>query len=586
MPQAMTIISYIVLTGMIAFISFILPKRIGKLFEISVILGFLIYLFLTYEITEALMLISLCAFVYGSLLVIFDRDKQAKQRQLKEELKQSSYKKIQQEKDVRRLTLDIFFVLLVSSIGLLFIFYAPETYALLKFFIGIYFILTITQFISRVTNYVTAELYFLPEQNRLIIMSALEPRDLPLEEVQEVRRETGPDLLRLHPLFTFMSENVDYTISFNSVLRLSFPGETIYINFDLKSNIFKQLIKCMKKDTEQKEKKVVALWHPDNLKRLFWKGYYAITVKGVSAYTGLLFILIWLDAPSSVMISFVLLWWVFNLYISDRVLVAASDGKELTEGKLFNEAQQLFKQAGISKTRLYLVDSPIHNGLATGMNLGRGTIMLTSATAQLSLNTIKAIIAHEAIHIKKRDILSNQIARMLFFAVIAAGSYLFYDQLLMLTEHIVFLTILIYFLMILFPVYLSFIAQWTEMRADYLGSLLLDKQGSQMANGLYELGKAQDEAVKKKLSYSTQGANSVKRKLSTEREGWFMRFIEFQFMVHPPLYWRIYSLRMYNSWRSTLTGWAGARLKESLPDFFRKSIHCNEQNTKEVNVWK
>ncbi|MCG1029086.1 hypothetical protein J5S49_12355 [Virgibacillus halodenitrificans] len=265
----MTIISYIVLTGMIAFISFILPKRIGKLFEISVILGFLIYLFLTYEITEALMLISLCAFVYGSLLVIFDRDKQAKQRQLKEELKQSFYKKIQQEKDVRRLTLDIFFVLLVSSIGLLFIFYAPETYALLKFFIGIYFILTITQFISRVTNYVTAELYFLPEQNRLIIMSALEPRDLPLEEVQEVRRETGPDLLRLHPMFTFMSENIDYTISFNSVLRLSFPGETIYINFDLKSNIFKQLIKGMKEDTEQKEKKVAALWHPDNLKRLF-----------------------------------------------------------------------------------------------------------------------------------------------------------------------------------------------------------------------------------------------------------------------------------------------------------------------------
>ncbi|AIF45349.1 M56 family metallopeptidase [Virgibacillus sp. SK37] len=586
MPQAITIISYFLLTGMIAFISFILPKRIGKVMEISVILGFIIYLFIMYEITEALMLISLCAFIYGSLIVIFDRDKQAKQRQLKEELKQTLCKKIPQSKDVRRLTLDIFFVLLVSSIGLLFIFYAPETYALLKFFIGIYFILTITQFVSRVTNYVTAELYFLPEENRLIILSALEPRDLPLEEVQKIRWETGPDLLRLHPMFTFMTENMDYTISFDSVLRLSFPGETIYINFDSKSYIFGQLLKGMKENTEQKEKKVVALWHPDNLKRLFWKGYYAITVKGISAYTGLLFILIWLDVPSYVMIGFVLVWWVFNLYISDRVLVAASDAKELTEGKLFTEAQQLFKQAGIRKTRLYLVDSPIYNGMATGMNLGRGTIMLTTATAQLSINTVKAIIAHEAIHIKKRDILIHQIARMLFFGGIAAGTYLFYDQLLILTDHIVLLTILIYFLMTLFPMYLSFVAQWTEMRADYLGSLLLDEKGSQMAKGLYELGIAQDEAVKKKLSYSTQDANSVKRKLSTEREGWFLRFIEFQFMVHPPLYWRIYSLRSYKSWSSTLLAWTAARLKESLPDFFRKSINCNEQNAKEVKAWK
>ncbi|MGX4668922.1 M56 family metallopeptidase [Cerasibacillus sp. JNUCC 74] len=89
----------------------------------------------------------------------------------------------------------------------------------------------------------------------------------------------------------------------------------------------------------------------------------------------------------------------------------------------FSRGQVLGRQ-----TKLYLIDSPVYNGLATGMNIGKGTIMLTTATAKLSKSAVEAILAHEAIHIKKRDVLINQLARIIITAVIALSVYLFFDQ--------------------------------------------------------------------------------------------------------------------------------------------------------------
>lgn len=393
--------------------------------------------------------------------------------------------------------------------------------------------------------------------------SAFESRDLPLHDLEGVQRESSPDLLKLHPLFTLLSENQDYTMSFHSVLRLSFPGEKIYLTPN-DINIWQDLFEKYVNDIER-EKHVLAIWHPKNLKRLFWKGYFAMSVKGISAYTGLLFILIWLDVPSYIMITFVLIWWLFNLYVSDRVLIAGTDAVELTDGHLFDEAQKLFKQAGISKTRLFLIDSPVHNGLATGMNIGRGTIMLTTATAQLPVEAIQSILAHEIIHIKKRDVLINQMARMLFLAILGLTIYVFFDEIVVLAENLVLFMILFYLLMMLFPIYLSFVAQWTEVRADFLGAKLLEGGTSQMADGLRELGLAQDEARDKTLQYSTTGEKPMKRTSNVERDNWFFRFIEFQFQAHPPLYFRIKSLTSSLSWRETKKAWVAARIKESFP---------------------
>ena len=59
-----------------------------------------------------------------------------------------------------------------------------------------------------------------------------------------------------------------------------------------------------------------------------------------------------------------------------------------------------------------------------------------------------------------------------------------------------------YGLMIAFPLYLSFVAQWTEVRADHHGAELLVDGREQMKNGLHELGEALDRMIAKKVEYS------------------------------------------------------------------------------------
>lgn len=580
-PSTLTMIGFIILACFIPFLSYRLPKRLGTALEMTLIIASLIYLFIYFRFTEAMIIVSFMAAAYGNAGIFFNKGKRKKRRQLLEKLQSIEYQKVEQSKDVKRLAVDISLTLIVSAGALLFLMFAPATYAVLKMVIGFGLISIFTQLAVRIGNFLSAKVYWLPTQERLVILSLFEPRDLPLWDTEKVSRETAPDLLRLHPLFTFISENQDYTTSFGSVLRLAFPGENIYLTPSEAEQWQKEFSRFMKDDGvgEAEEKSVLPLWHPQNMKRLFWKGYFAMTVKGISAYTGLLLILLWFDVPSYLIILFVFSWWVVNLYISDRVLIAGTDAEELTEGKLFNDAQTIFNKAGIPKTKLFIVDSPAHNGLATGMNIGRGTIMLTKATTQLSPDAVKAIVAHEAIHIKKRDVLINQFARMLFMLVAGSFIYLFFDDIKVIAQnHIVLWMISFQIMMLLFPMYLSAVSQWTEIRADFLGAGLLENGKSQMAEGLRELGYAQDKALDKTFEYSTLEEKPLKQTSETERDGWFFRAFEFQFQAHPPLYWRIQTLSSSLNWRSTLTTWLAERIKESLPDRLRKKSVATEKS--------
>lgn len=431
----------------------------------------------------------------------------------------------------------------------------------------------LAQVIERVGKFYSTKVYWLPEEGRFVILSSIQSREFLIEDLKEVTKESAPDLLKLHPLFTLLSANQDYTSSFQSVLKLSFPGEHIYLTPKETQKWHDLFSEYLASENGNEVMKVLPLWHPKVLKRLFWKGYFAITVKGVSAYTGLLFILIWLEVPPFVMVGIILLWWVFNLYVSDRVLVAAMDAVEITEGEVFERAQSIFRRAGIPNVKLFLVDSPIHNGLATGMNIGRGTVIITKATLRLRVEAVEAIVAHEAIHIKKRDVLMNQIARLAFFGVVAGGVYLFYDQIVIAANSPWIILPFIYFLMLVFPIYLSFVAQWTEVRADHLGAELVPGGRIQMKKGLCALGEALDSTLAKNNEYS-----AVKKETSKEiqmrnldRNGWLIRLIEFQFLTHPPLYWRIHMLASPMTWKEAKQKWMIGRVKESLPDLRKVS---------------
>src|SRR5690606_32353676 len=122
--------------------------------------------------------------------------------------------------------------------------------------------------------------------------------------------------------------------------------------------------------------------------------------------------------------------------------------------------------------------------------------------------------------------------------------YQFYDQLLVLAERkSLLIVVLVHLIMILFPLFLSFVSQWTEVRADHLGAKLLPNGNAQMASGLRELAHASEKDIEKSLEYQRINDERDENRVSElERVPWFIRLIEFQFQAHPPMYWRIQSL--------------------------------------------
>ncbi|CCQ93983.1 putative membrane metalloprotease yxkI [[Clostridium] ultunense Esp] len=543
LPDILTISFAVFLAILLNLVSLILPKKIGTAAELVFSAAVIASLFIIFPSSQASILLAFGASAYGAFSPLTDRDKKEKRKELKQQLQTAASVEIVQIKDARRIAVDLLVTLLVCSGAVMFFVLAPDNYSLIKLFIGIWLISVSGEMIERLGNFYSTRLFWLPDEERLVILSQFQPRDFSLREVQEVRSESSPDLLKLHPLFTFLSSNQDYTSSFGEVLKFSFPGEQVYIT-PWKGDYWKSVFASYGKSWNlQQTKEILPLWHQAVVKRLFWKGYFAVAVKGVSAYTGLFLLLIWLNVPTWVIVLFILLWWTLNVYVSDRVLIAATDAEPLNEGEVYDRAQSIFKEAGIARTRLFIVDSPVYNGMATGMNIGRAAIMLTTATLKLPLQSIEAILAHEAVHVKNRDVLLQQLARLVFIGLVGGLVFLFYDELKWLAQNHVFVTfVLVYTLMFLYPNYLSFFAQWMEVRADHLGASLLSGGHRQMADGLTDLARAQERDLEKSMEYSLSNKRSELRSSSIlERDAWFWRFLEFQFQYHPPMYWRIQS---------------------------------------------
>lgn len=559
---------------LLAFLSYLMPKKLSVPLVVVGTIALTMYIIVRQSFFDALLPVSVMLIAYISFSETFDRDKRVKKEQLKKKVAIANVQVVEQNKDGRRIFVDSCLTILISSISIICLLFAPETYIVFKYLIGVHLLMMLAPFVNRVADYLFATIYVLPEEKEIVIISLFESRELPMRDLDDVKKESAPDVLRIHPMFTFLSEHRDYTKAFTTVLRLSFHGVIIYLTPSDPEWWYEQWRKDANEQKIEKVKRVYPLWHPKTIKRLLWKGYFVITVKGISAYTGLLFILIWLKTPWYGIVLFISIWWLFNLYIADQLLITATDATKVTEGELYVIAQEIFSRAGITKTKLYLIDSPIYNGLATGMNIGKGTIMLTTATANLSKSAVEAILAHEAIHIKKRDVLINQLARIIITAVIALCVYLFFDQIKLLADHFVLFMIFINIIMIAFMIYLSLIAQWTEIRADYYGARLLAGASTQMAEGLRELSLAQDGSINKALQYSTVDVKGAKDNSYTERGSWLFQFIEFTFLPHPPLYWRIHTLLENRSWRKTKQAWVNIRFKACLPNFCqRKSIH-------------
>src|SRR5690625_6846025 len=85
----------------------------------------------------------------------------------------------------------------VSAGAIVFLLFAPTTYALLKFIISFGLIAILTQMVERAGNFFTTKLYWLPNEEKLITLSIFQSRDFPIDDIKEIKRESAPDLLHI-----------------------------------------------------------------------------------------------------------------------------------------------------------------------------------------------------------------------------------------------------------------------------------------------------------------------------------------------------------------------------------------------------
>jgi heat shock protein HtpX len=113
---------------------------------------------------------------------------------------------------------------------------------------------------------------------------------------------------------------------------------------------------------------------------------------------------------------------VFQYYTSDKLALAASGAKIVTEEQapdLHKMVERLCAMAGLTKPRIAIVDTDVPNAFATGRNPKHAVVAVTSGLMRrLEPQEIEGVLAHELSHIANRDVLIMTVAS--FFAMLAA----------------------------------------------------------------------------------------------------------------------------------------------------------------------
>ncbi|WP_158702784.1 M48 family metallopeptidase [Paenibacillus faecalis] len=516
--------------------------------------------------------------VQGYSFLPFDSIKRQERRELEANVKALQAKPIHLTRRWGRIASDLA-IAGVASIGMILIVLLPVT-SFLQFFALVGLIQVANNMMNRMIHFTTLHVYYTKESGHLFVMTDTLSRKIPLKDVQGVIRENRPDLLKLHPLFLFFGKNTDYTTNNGEVLALALPGETLYFTFDDSSTLASELIAHMPDSAKVESREVHPLFHQSNWKRLLAKGYFAVTVKGISAYSALFLLLHFLNVPEWMSVTAILLWWIVNVYLTDRLIGVMLDVREISKEDLDPSIRSVLEQAGLPRTKLFVTETQVNNAFATGMNVGRGMIVLTSSVMRFPMPVVAAIVAHEAVHVKKRDVPVGQIWRLLLFVLLVTAILLTADWFKTMDIQSTWITFgVIVLLLLAFGVLQSIVYQMMEVRADDIGSRYVPQTRRQMAKALRQLAQADLDDHRKMLSYRLSNGDNIDETSDinvkerednsvTKRDSWFWRWVEFQLSSHPPLYWRVWTLE--NRDPGSLTGawryWWKDRFRESLPD--------------------
>lgn len=110
----------------------------------------------------------------------------------------------------------------------------------------------------------------------------------------------------------------------------------------------------------------------------------------------------------------------FNLlayFFSDRMALAASRARPVTEAELpqvYGIVRRLAMQMDIPEPSIHVIDSPQPNAFATGRSPRHAAVAVTTGILQtLNNEELEAVLSHELSHVRNRDILIGSIAAMI-----------------------------------------------------------------------------------------------------------------------------------------------------------------------------
>jgi heat shock protein HtpX len=136
-----------------------------------------------------------------------------------------------------------------------------------------------------------------------------------------------------------------------------------------------------------------------------------VAIVVLSTATAYLLGLIWdVGFPAAVIGFFVATFSAMTAYFAGDQLVLgllrARPADRAQHRELINVAEEMAIAAGLPVPRVYVIDSPASNALATGRDPRTASIAVTSGLLEvLNRSELQAVVAHEMSHIRQRDTL-------------------------------------------------------------------------------------------------------------------------------------------------------------------------------------